>query len=234
MKQNREHGKKKLAARCTSIILALVFVFSIFSGIASGGDCKVVEETILGVVIHPKEDSIQCQFISSTCEQSTWKRTTTKKHDLETKYARTYSCYCENTGQWEIDPIPRIESKWVYDISDDPVIDSLTGGATCPKPCLTQEQYDAAAKNVIYWDYRVFYFEAQFAGVVLLAAALTAAMARIGNPILGALLGAAMILKAQQSLDNAKSSRDAAHERFDELCKLPACYPKAQRPEGCD
>jgi hypothetical protein len=42
MKQNMESGKKKLATRSFSFILALVFVFSIFSGTVSVG--KIQEE----------------------------------------------------------------------------------------------------------------------------------------------------------------------------------------------
>jgi hypothetical protein len=47
MKQNMGHGKKKVATRCISFILALVFVFSIFSGMVPvSGKCydKVVKE----------------------------------------------------------------------------------------------------------------------------------------------------------------------------------------------
>ena len=226
MKQNRERGEKKLATRSISFILALVFVFSIFSGIASGAECKVVDETILDVVSHPKEGSIHCQHISSTCEQSTWKRTTTPKHDLETIYARTYACKCENTGKWETEPTPRIESKWEYNIPDDPVIDYLTGGATCPDPCVTQEQIDAATSDYVSWEYKVAGWETavDFAKVAL----------EIANiPLLKGLAKAAE-LKAKQSLDNAKSSRDAALEKLNELRKLPYCYPKPQRPGGCD
>jgi hypothetical protein len=196
----------------------------------------VVDETILDVVSHPKEGSIHCQHISSTCEQSTWERTTTPKHDLEIIYARTYACKCENTGKWETEPTPRIETEWEYDIPDDPVIDSLTGGATCPKPCVTTEQFDAAASDLISWGYKVVALEtAVNVAKVALAAALAAAAAAAtpSIPYLVALATAAL-LKAEQSLDNAKSSRDAAQKRFDELMKLPPCVPRPQRPGGCD
>ena len=229
MTQNMEHGKKKLANRSISFILALVFVFSIFSGIASGAECKVVDETILDVVSHPKEGSIHCQHISSTCEQSTWERTTTPKHDLETIYARTYACKCENTGKWETEPTPRIETEWEYDIPDDPVIDSLTGGATCPDPCVTQEQIDAAASDLISWGYKVVALET---AVNVATVALAMAAASLNPYLIG--LATAALLKAKQSLDNAKSSRDAAQKKFNELCKLPPCVPKPQRPGGCD
>jgi len=42
MKQNEEHGNKMFATRSISFILALVFVFSIFSGTVSIG--KIQEE----------------------------------------------------------------------------------------------------------------------------------------------------------------------------------------------
>ena len=44
MKQNVEHGKKKLATRSISFILALVFLFSIFSGITPVSSKKCEEE----------------------------------------------------------------------------------------------------------------------------------------------------------------------------------------------
>ena len=229
MKQNVEHGKKRGATRSISFILALVFVFSIFSGIASGAECKVVDETILDVVSHPKEGSIHCQHISSTCEQSTWERTTIPKHDLETIYARTYACKCENTGKWETEPTPRIETEWEYDIPDDPVIDFLTGGATCPDPCVTQGQIDAAASDLISWGYKVVALET---AVNVATVALAMAAASLNPYLIG--LATAALLKAKQSLDNAKSSRDAAQKKFNELCKLPPCVPKPQRPGGCD
>ncbi len=235
MKQNREHGSRRVATKIVSFILALVLVFSIFSGIASA-ECKIIDEKV-DIKFHPTaapEVEKQCKLISSTCEESKWERTTitTTKGNLEIIWERTYACKCENTGKWETEPTPRRETEWENDIvmyAYPFKTDYPTGGATCPKPCVTQEQFDAAASDLISWGYKVVALET---AVNVATVALAAAAASL-NPYLVALATAAL-LKAKQSLDNAKSSRDAAQKRFDELMKLPPCVPWPQRPGGCD
>ena len=235
MRQNMEHGEKRVATRILSFILALVFVFSIFSGIASA-ECKIIDEKVLDTKFHPTADpevKKPCKFISSTCEESKWERTTitTTEGDLEIIWERTYACKCEITGEWETEPTPRIETEWEYDVvlyAPPPKIDYLTGGATCLDPCVTQEQIDAALNNLNYWGVMVAALETQLEIVKRLAA-----LIKKKKPALAPLV-ALIVRQAQKNLDDAKSSRDVAQKKFDELIKLPYCVPKPQRPGGCD
>jgi hypothetical protein len=143
---------------------------------------------------------------------------------------RTYVCKCENTNKSAIES--RKETEWENDIVayDYPFkTDYLTGGATCQYPCVTREQIDAATSAYTSWDYNVAGWITAVAAAKLASKIAAASL----NPYLIAFAVTALSY-AEQSLDNAKSSFDAAHEKLNELRKLPYCYPKPQRPGGCD
>ena len=149
MKQNREHGKKKLATKILSFILALVFVFSIFSGMASA-ECVLRNEEVLSEKFVATADPVvtekQWQITSITCEQANWKGTITTetKGNIEKTVKRTYECCCEVTGECA-DEDETLTEKTPYTKTETKP-DTATTGATCPKPCATKEQIEAAEK----------------------------------------------------------------------------------------
>jgi hypothetical protein len=100
-------------------------------------------------------------------------------------------------------------------------------GATCPKPCVTHEQLDAALNNAIHLGHVAIALEVDRDIIMILSAAL------LETGLLAA-FGVAAALYADNNLSNARSSCDAAYERYYELHKLPYCDPKPQRPGGCN
>jgi hypothetical protein len=153
MKQNREHGKKELATRCTSIILALVFVFSIFSGIVSA-ECVLINEEVV-VDPHfvsagePKLTGEEWKPTDITCEEATWegKCTYETEGNIEKDVVRTYKCFCTVTNKSEIKKEEPVTEKTPHTKTETET-KTETKGATCPEPCATKEQIEAAEKAV--------------------------------------------------------------------------------------
>jgi hypothetical protein len=231
MKQSRELGKKKLATRSISVILALVFVFSIFSGMASA-ECKMINEHVY-TKFHPTaapEVEKQCEFKSSTCEESKWERTTitTTKGNLEIITERTYACKCENTNESAIES--RKETEWENDIVkyDYPFkTDYLTGGATCKEPCQTPEKIKEAQRKLVLYCSR-------FIGLKNKVALYKMGLKGIGRySTLAKWILKGLIYLMEKDMENAELNFHAAGKKLEHLQKLPPCVPIAQRPPDC-
>ena len=234
MKRNIGHGKKKLATRILSFVLALAFVFSIFSGIASA-ECRMINEDV-DTKFHPTADpevKRQCKLISSTCEESKWERTTitTTKGNLEIIWERTYACKCENTGKWETEPTPRRETEWENDIvmyAYPFKTDYLTGKATCKEPCQTPEKIKEVERKFVLYCSRFICLKDKVALYKM-------GLKGIGRySTLAKWILKGLIYLMEKDMKNAERNFHAAGKELEHLQKLPPCVPIAQRPGGCD
>jgi len=153
MNQNKGLRKKKYGTRIPSFVVALVLVFSIFSGMVSA-ECVLKSEEVLSEGWVPTADPIiekQWKITDITCEEAKWEGTiiATTEGYSERTVKRTYECCCENTGECEVKDETVTEKIPCMECGKETKTVTATTGATCPQPCATDEEIAAAELNLI-------------------------------------------------------------------------------------
>jgi uncharacterized membrane protein len=231
MKQDREHGKKKLATKILSFILALAFVFSIFSGTVSA-KCVLKNEEVLSEKFVPTAKPVvtekQWQITSITCEQANWKGTITTetKGNIEKTVKRTYECCCNVTGC--ADEEKTVTEKTPH-TKKETKIETATTKATCPKPknCKTKEQVKAAREKEerLCREAEITKKATAWFGILLITAPFVGPI----GLLIGTLAGITGLVAAQEAaLDEAAC--EEAKEGCDHLLELPLCGDPNPKP----
>ena len=153
MNQNKGLGKKKQGARILSFVVALVLVFSIFSGMVSA-ECVLTSEEVLSEEWVPTSDLViekQWVITDITCEEAKWEGTiiATTEGYSERTVKRTYECCCENTGKCEVKDETVTEKIPCMECGKETKTVTTTTGATCPQPCATNEEIAAVELTLI-------------------------------------------------------------------------------------